>query len=399
MILGLMGGLALSSSQAAVGDPVGYVTFKLIAGRKGAMALPMAAPYRIFKPVVDAGADYVEFGVDVPEDLMGTAQSACLDVRDGEGAGQSLKVTGFAGRRVNFEAPAVFPITPGTTVAIRPNWSLGEVIDFTDIQKGETYQTADLIGLHDPATQSTREFFYKIGDGWREVGHEAEGDASATPIPYRSSVQFLRRGASDLFVVLMGTVPMFDAPHHWVRVWPGRNLLTTPFSPADRVDHLFDKTSLISGRSAPHSDSFRIVYADAYITPILYHHESRGWTSIGGGSANAADLPVDFYVAMDFQHVGTGAYLKFPTDFPQSAVAVRALASTPEVVPVDSSLSDFRERKLGWRSEAGTRYQVQTRATGSDLWSDHGEAVVASGEICQAVCSPEGNGIFRIIVR
>ncbi|OYV00160.1 MAG: hypothetical protein CFE26_24415, partial [Verrucomicrobiales bacterium VVV1] len=215
-------------------DPVGYITVRFVAGKKGAMAVPLANYYKILSSVTAAGADYVEYGRDLPLDLLGPAGNACLDVRSGPGAGQSLRVTGFSGRRVNFEAPALLPIAPGTEVGIRPNWTIGELIGsppVAQIQQGSSAANADVLGLQDPATQTTREFFYMSGAGWREIGHEAEGDRSATAIPYRSSLQFFRRGGTDIDIELFGFIPMFYASSHWVRVWPGRNLLPTPFSP------------------------------------------------------------------------------------------------------------------------------------------------------------------------
>lgn len=392
--------LGISMAAADTSDPVGYMTFRLVAGKKGALPVPLANDYRVLGAVSAAGADFVEYPHDLSPELLGVSGSACLDVRSGPGAGQSLRVTGVAGRRVTFESPALFPISVGTEVGVRPNWSLGELIGsppFPGIQEGESHATADVLGLQDPLTQATREFYYKSGEGWREIGHESEGDRSAVAIPYRSSLQFLRRGATDVSIVLSGTVPMFDATSHWVRVWPGRNLITAPFSAATKVEDLFIPSSLVSGRSAPRSDSFRLVYPDATRSPILYFHQLRGWTSVGGGPDNAGEIPVALAEAMDFQHVGEGAYLQFNTDF--SSAGARAAGPAEQVVEVDAGLSDFPARKIGWASQPGTTYQVQVQPSGSTRWIDHGSPVLAGGAVCQKECRPEGRGIFRIVVR
>ncbi len=403
-IQALLFGLAISCPMAeaqTLTDPFGYMTFQFVAGKKGAMAIPMANYYKILSPITAAGVDYVEYGVDLPLDLLGTAGNACLDIRTGPGAGESLRVTGFSGRRVNFEGPARVPIDGGIEVGIRPNWTIGELIGSPpppEIQQGTSAATADVIGLQNPATQTIREFFYMTGAGWREIGHEMEGDRSAIAIPYRSSLQFLRRGGTNIDIVLHGLVPMFYANTHWVRVWPGRNLLTTPFSPATKVSDLFITSSLISGGSAPRSDCFRIVYADATRSPILYHHQQNGWTSIGGGADVAGETPINLTEALDFQHVGPVGYVQFNTAFPQMAAA-RSAGVVEEVISVDPALSDFPARKLGWVSRPGTSYQVQIQPLGTTLWTDYGTPVVASGEVCQKVCRPEGMGIYRIVVR
>lgn len=411
LILGLLSVSVFSPVEADTTDPVGYVTLSFIAGEKGSMAVSLSNFYKYIRATSAAGTDFVEFNTDLPPDLLGVAQAAWVDVRSGPGAGQSFRVTGVSGRRVNFEAaPLLLPITAGTMVGIRPDWSLGELIGSPPpeaIQQGESHESADVVGVQNPATQTTREFFYKTDEGWREIGHEAEGDRSATAVPFRSSLQFLRRGETDLGVVLIGAVPMFSAPHHWVRVWPGRNLITTPFSPATKIKDLFDMSSLISGGSAPRSDTFRLVYANASVSKLIYHHQGRGWTTVtreeeefdeGGNLIVVEDTPLDLSVAMDFQRNGAGGYLKFKTSFPGSG-AVSALAVAEEVVPVAPALSDFAARKIAWASRPGTTYQVQTRALGSGVWSDHGSPVVATGDVCRKICTPAGSGIFRIVVR
>lgn len=407
----LLLGLALSSLKAEIPDPVGYVTLQFVAGEKGSMAVSLSNFYKFIWSTSAAGTDYVEFNTDLPPDLLGVAQSAWVDVRSGPGAGQSFRVTGVSGRRVSFEAaPLLLPITTGTTVGIRPDWSLGELIGSPprgSIQQGASHESADVLGVQDPATQTTREFFYESNGGWREIGKEAEGECSATAVPFRSSLQFLRRGETNIAIVLLGAVPMYSAPHHWVRVWPGRNLLTTPFSPAKTIQHLFDTSSLNSGASAPRSDTFRLVYADASVSKLIYLHQGLGWTTVtrveeeyddSGNLIVVEDTPVDLSVAMDFQRNGAEGYLKFNTSFSDSG-AFRALAVAEEVVPVEPALSDLPARKIAWASRAGTTYQVQTRALGSVVWSDYGSPVFATGDVCQKICTPDGSGIFRIVVR
>lgn len=394
--------LTFSGLEGATGDPVGYVANHLVAGKKGSLAVPLADGYKKLGKIAVSGDGFVEFESDLPLDLLGPALSACLDVRSGPGSGESLQVTGFSGKRVLFEGPPMFPIEAGTVVGVRPNWSIGGLFGSPpseEILQGDTYQDADVIGLLDPATQTTREFFYQTGEGWREVGHEVDGDRSATAVPYRSAVQFFRRRAPDLQYFLIGTVPMYGSPQQWVRVWPGRNLLTTPFTPARRIGDLLAPESLNSGRSAPRSDSFRIVYADTSLSRILYHHESRGWTRVGGGSSDPADTPVELFGVIDFQRTGDGGFLRFGTDF-QSAGAVAAAAVAPEnEVRIQSELSNFTTNTLGWQSEPGVAYQVQVQPVGSTRWADLGTPVTATGTVCRKTCRPTGHGIFRVVIR
>jgi hypothetical protein len=403
-------GLAIGCANADFSDPVGYMSFDFVAGKKGALAVPLAQGYRMGGTVSATGTDYIEFATDLPPNQLGIDQSACLDVRSGPGAGQSLQVTGISGRRVSFDGPALMPIAVGTSVAIRPNWSLGELLGSPPrgaIQQGASHESADIIGLQDPATQTTREFFYKSGSGWREIGREMEGDRSATALPFRSSLQFFRRGASDLRIVLDGAVPMFSAPNHWIRVWPGRNLVTTPFSPAKTIDALFVKSSLVSGRSAPRSDSFRLVYADASLSKLIYLDQVNGWMSVPmqydeydewGQPVLIDNTRVDLSHAMDFQRNGAGGYVGFNA-FSEPQGLARSMAVAEQVIPVDTALSDFPSRRIGWASIQGTTYQVQTRTLGSAVWNDYGSPVMATGDVCQKTCMPEGAGIFRIVVR
>jgi hypothetical protein len=402
-------GLALTCANAEFSDPVGYMTFKLVGGMKGSMAVPLAQGYRWIGPVAAAGPDYVESASNLPNDLLGAGNSACLDVRSGPGAGQSLRVTSVSGRRVYFEGPALTELATGVMVGVRPNWTLGEMLGsppFGDIQQGPTHVEADVIGLQDPATQTIREFFYKTEEGWREIGDAEEGDRSTVAVPFRSSLQFHRKASSDLNVVMFGAVPMFGAAHHWVRVWPGRNLITTPFSPARKIKDFIDVSSLNSGLSAARSDTFRLVYEDASLSKIIFHHDERGWTTVAreeeydveGQLLLVEDTRVEIAQTMDLQRNGEGGYLKF-TAFAESSARSRTLAVAEEVLPVESQLSDFVGKKIGWRSQPGGTYQVQTRAPGGTVWSDLGDPVRATGEICQKVCNPDGSGIFRVVVR
>jgi hypothetical protein len=183
--------------------------------------------------------------------------------------------------------------------------------------------------------------------------------------------------------------------------------VTTPFSPAKTIDALFVKSSLVSGRSAPRSDSFRLVYADASLSKLIYLDQVNGWMSVPmqydeydewGQPVLIDNTRVDLSHAMDFQRNGAGGYVGFNA-FSEPQGLARSMAVAEQVIPVDTALSDFPSRRIGWASIQGTTYQVQTRTLGSAVWNDYGSPVMATGDVCQKTCMPEGAGIFRIVVR
>lgn len=397
---GLVASAALTMAvvRAETGDPVGYVSTKLVPGTKGSVAVCLVKDYQKVDPITAVGPDYIEYASDVPPTVLGAGNSAFLEVRTGAGAGMTFPVTGFSGRRVMLGLSPLGWIAPGSVAGVRPDWTIGEL--FTDpvtsgIEPGETPESADTLGIVDRGSQAVRAFYFKTGAGWREVGREAEGDKATVAVPFPAALLYHRRGTRELRFYNIGAVPMPYTGIRKVFVRPGRNLITGPFTSVSRLDQWLVATSLIAGDSAPYSDSLRLMYPEAGESPVTYFRKDQGWQYVGQpGDANATF--VDMYQSLDFQRIGVAGYLEFMGVQASGAQAMR-VAVAEEVVPIDPAASDFTTGTLAWASEAGQRYQVQIQSAAKGAWQDFGPQVVAEGTLTRSVCRPDGRGLIRIL--
>ena len=385
--------------RSETGDPAGYVTWRLLAGEKGAMALSLVKDYKVVGSVTAVGSDYVEYATDLPADLKGNGNSAFLEIRTGAGAGVTLPVTGFSGKRVTLGRSPVGLIVPGNKAGVRPDWTIGEL--FVDpvnrgIVTGESPETADTVGVFNPQTQSMKIYYFKTDAGWREAGRESEGDKANAPVPFPNAPVFQRRANTDLNYLLIGAVPMPYEGRRKVYVWPGRNLITSPYTSVTRIGDWLDESSLESGSSAPKSDSMQLCYWEGGESPVVYYRKNKGWRFVGvDGDASATR--VELYQAIDFQRVGQAGYLDFNAVIPMNQRALQAL-SQEKVVPIDPAKSDFVGGLVGWSSSAGKKYQLQIQGAGTSAWQNHGEVVTADGDITRSLCRPSsGNGLIRVL--
>jgi hypothetical protein len=367
---------------------------------KGLLAGYLVNLYSTLGAVTGVGADYIEYASDLPPNLMGQWSSAFVEVRVGSNAGLSLPVTGFSGRRVMLARSPLGLIFPGDQVGVRPNWSLGELVNPTSggqLLEGDSAETADTLGLLDPVTQTMRVFYRKTGEGWREAGREAEGDCSATPVPFPAALQFHRRASTNLDVVVYGAVPMPYRGTRMVPVWPGRNLIAGPMTSTTSLDQWMPFGDLLEGDSAPRADTVRLSFPFSPPTPVIYRRTGEGWRFVGA-PGDAGQTTVELTQAIDLQRVGEAGYLKFVGVPPEpSSLNVAVVADT--VVPVDPGLCDFPARRIGWASERGKTYQVQVQQWGTSTWGNAGAPVVAEADVCKATVSVSGNGTFRIVER
>jgi len=385
--------------RSETGDPVGYLTCRLLAGEKGAMALNFVKDYKVLGLVTAVGSDYVEYAADLPADLKGSGNSAFLEIRTGAGAGVTLPVTGFSGKRVTLGRSPAGLIVPGDKAGVRPDWTIGEVlVDPVNrgIVTGESPETADTVGVFDPQTQSMKIYYFKTDAGWREAGRESEGDKANTPLPFPVAPVFHRRGSSNLDFIILGAVPMPFDGRRKLFVWPGRNLITGPFTSVTQVSDWLDEASLESSPSAPKSDSMQLCYWEGGESPVVYYRKNKGWRFVGvDGDASATR--VELYQAIDFQRVGQAGYLDFNAVIPMNQRALQAL-SQEKVVPIDPAKSDFVGGLVGWSSSAGKKYQLQIQGAGTSAWQNHGEVVTADGDITRSLCRPSsGNGLIRVL--
>jgi hypothetical protein len=386
----------------AVGDEsdiVGYNTVSIPAGSTGLLALQMVEGTRYIGSVSSVGTDYVEFADVLDPSMLGAQGSGSIHVRAGTHPGLNLRANGISGRRVSLDRSPVGWISPGDQVGIRPDSTFASIFGAEEVWSLQTAadpDDADLVGIWDAVTQTSRVYFFKSGAGWREVGNESAGDRSETVIPHPAALIFTRRGATPLDFVVVGTVPM-PLAQQILPVWPGRNLISSPFSSITRIDDWglqsppFD---ILAGPSAPRSDTLRLTYADGSSSKVVYFRENQGWRTVGRPE-DAADTRVEFSQAVDFQRAGPAGFIRFtgvvegPSPLltqPIATVPIRKVANTPE------------GPRIEWASEAGTTYQIQARASGQLAWADVGDPVVADGPLSHAIRRPEGNGILRILV-
>jgi hypothetical protein len=206
---------------------------------------------------------------------------------------------------------------------------------------------------------------------------------------------YQRRGATKLDFINVGSVPMPFEGSRKVFVWPGRNLIASPFTSANRVTDWIAVSPLVSAPSAPRSDSMQLSYWEGGESPVIYYRKNHGWRFAGIPGDASATL-VEMYQAVDFQRVGTAGYLDFHAVGP---VTQKALLAPPSgtVLSVDPAKSDFVAGLVGWASQTGKKYQLQIQAVGSSAWQNHGEVVVADGDQTRSFCRPEGNGLIRVL--
>jgi hypothetical protein len=387
----------LARCWSEVGDPVGYATFRLVAGEKGAIGLNLVKGYSVLGDVVAVGEDFVEFP-SLPGTLTGPGGSAFLEIRTGAGAGMTLEVSGATGNRVHLKRSPLGWIAPGDKAGVRPDWTIGELFRdpaVTGILAGESHLTADTVGIFDAETQAMRVFFYQADAGWREVGRESDGDMADVPIPFPLAPLYHRRGSASLEFLTLGAVPMPYDVRRKVYVRPGRNLISSPFTSVQRVADWLDPASVVSGPSAPRSDSMKLIFPQGGESRVFYHRKNRGWR-FAGGQQDASDASVDIVQAVDFQRVGPAGYLDFQTIAPVQAKSA-AIAPAGNLLPIDPSATDFVAGLVGWKSKAGRSYQLQIQSAGSTVWRDHGAVVAAQGDITRSLCRPEGNGLIRVL--
>jgi hypothetical protein len=381
-------------------DTAGYLTLALPAQATGLLSLHLVEASRHIGFITSVGSDHVEFAEPLDELALGDQGRGSIQVREGTHPGLNLRATGINGRRVLLDRSPAGLILPGDLVDVRPDLTLASVFgaaNFAEIQEATNPDAADVVGIWNPESQTSKVYYFKSGAGWREVGNEAAGDQSDTRLPYPAALNFTRRATTPLHIVVSGIVPM-PLAQQILPVWPGRNLISAPLSSITRIDDWglqsppFD---ILSGPSAPRSDTLRLTYSDGSSSKVVYFRENHGWRSVGR-PGDASNTTVEFSQAVDFQRAGPAGFVRFKGVIPPEPAALRTTAIA--TVPIQKVANTRDGPRLEWASEAGTTYQIQARAIGQLVWQDLGGPVVADGPLCHAIRHPEGHGTLRILV-
>jgi hypothetical protein len=344
----------------------------------------------------------VRFVSPISSSVFGSVGLGFADVRQGAMAGLAIPSSGVAGNFLKLERSPLGLIAPGDVLGVRRDRTISETFgDFSDVslQTGQTATEADTLGLWDPATQSSRVFYFRTGEGWRENGKENEGDKGATPIRFPSAVILGRRSPTPLTVILAGTVPVpWTQRYH--PVWPGRNLISAPFSDQATVTSYLTNDQdgpwfVTEGRSAPKADTLRFTLADGSLSPVMYFRKNVGWRTVGREQP-VDSFALDFTKSLELQRIGGMGYVKF--NFSTAPAVTQQFASSPVEEVASKSLGVSAEgMTLTWPANPGQTYQVQSRPMGGTDWRKVGENVTATSAIAKLTFRCEGSGRLRII--
>lgn len=379
-------------------DIVGYITLSLPAQATGLLSLHLVEGTRHLGSVTAVGADYVELSGSLDALALGDANRGSIHVRAGAHPGLNLRANGISGQRVLLERSPVGLVFTGDLVGVRPDATLASFLgadNSANVQEAASPEAADAIGIWDAETQTSKVYYFKSGAGWREVGNDAAGDQSGTRIPYPGALNFTRRATTPLNIVVFGVVPM-PLAQQILPVWPGRNLISAPFSSVTRIDDWglqsppFD---ILAGPSAPRSDTLRLTYIDGSSSKVVYFRENLGWRTVGRPE-DASNTMVEFSQAVDFQRAGPAGFVRFIGVTEAAALRSTVVAT----VPIQKVANTPDGPRVEWTGEAGTTYQIQARAIGQLAWRNLGDPIVADGPLCHAIRHPQGNGTLRILV-
>ena len=385
-------------------DPFGYHTMVVPGSSHGLVSIFLVNGVGFTGTVSEVTEAGVRFTSPISSSVFGSVGLGFADVRQGVMAGLAIPSSGIEDNFLKLERSPVGLIAPGDVLGVRRERTIGETFGVSSnepLQPGPTAADADTLGLWDPATQSSRVFYLRTGEGWREAGKENEGDKGATPIRFPSAVILGRRSATPLTVVLSGAVPV-PWTQRFHPVWPGRNLISAPFSAEATVTSYLTSDQdgpwfVTEGTSAPKADTLRFTLADGSLSPVMYFRKDAGWRTVG--SEQPVDsFALDFSKSLELQRIGGTGYVKFNFSAGSAAAAAQPLVSSDveEVAPQSLGVS-AEGMTLVWAAQPGEIYQVQSRPVGSTSWSKVGENVSATSTIAKHTFHCEGSGLLRII--
>lgn len=413
LLLGALG--AALPVSAAVTDPFGYVAYNIPGGARRLVGVPLIRDGTHSDKVSSVSAQRIALPTPVQASYFGGAATLMVQVRagtkEGEGvhAGMTFTATGYEGNELILDSSPSGLIAPGDTVALFPNYNLTTLFgpDNTfGLQAGDSAEEADTVSLWNAASQTSRIFYLRTGEGWREAGHEAAGDRGGVTISFPEAIMVKRRSASPLNLVVQGMVPM-PLEQRYFHALPGRNLISAPFSMAATVaDYgLYQEGgapfSVIAGDSAPEADTIRFSNSTtATESEIIYYRSGHGWRVAGSGG-DASATPVELGQAMDFQRVGNAGFIRVLGIVGPESAPLRVMASSPTpvetpTVPILNLQPGPGSLRIGWSGEAGATYQIQCRPPGA-AWQNLGGEVVATEGVTTTVRPVTGGGELRIV--
>lgn len=405
LLLGTLG--AVVPASAAVTDPVGYLACSIPGGSRRLVGVHLTQDATHSAKISSVLPQRIALPAPVQAAYFGGAATLMVQVRDGQRAGITFTTTGFEGNELILDSSPSGLIFPGDTVALFPNYTLNKLFGANNtfgLQVGETAEEADTVSLWNAASQTSRVFYLRSGEGWREAGNEAAGDRGEVTISFPEAMMVNRRGTSDLQITVAGVVPM-PLEQRYFRVLPGRNLITAPFSMSPTVGGygLYEEDSsfsVIAGASAPEADTIRFTSPNTAIeSEVLYYRTGHGWRRAGTGE-DADSTLVELGQAMDFQRVGEAGFIRshgIPENPPLRALASAPVQVETPTVPIQTLQAGAGSLSFGWSGEAGATYQIQCRPPGA-AWQNLGGEVVATEGVTTTVRPvTTGGGELRIV--
>jgi uncharacterized protein (TIGR02597 family) len=387
-------------------DPWGYIVNTVPGGSQRLVGVSLTGYGTFYGTVTGVTATGLTFAEPVADTLFREASSAFLTVRKGSFAGLALTVTGHSGNEITLGQSAAEWIAPGDEIQIFANHTIGDLFgdhNQVGLLAAGDATSADTIGLWNPQTQSSRVFYFRAGEGWREAGNEGAGDQSNATVPYPAALVINRRGSTPLNFTLVGGVPM-PLENRYFQVTPGRNLISAPFTVASRIaDYgLFESGSpysMLGAASAPEADTIRLSnFSAATDTQVMYYRLGQGWRFVGT-EGDAGDTPIELGQSMDFQRRGPAGIIKALGIAEQGPSSVaRSVSISTAIVPIRRMTPAAGGMQIEWTGEAGATYQIQTCPTGEAAWTNLGEPVAGSGESFSSFCQPSGQGFLRIVM-
>lgn len=405
--------IRLTSGQTVESDPVGYIGTSVAAHSVTLVPVNLVNQFTLVERVVAVDQQGIQFASPIPVESLGEANAAFAEVREGAMPGLKLEIAAVAGDRLLLEWSPLGLIQPDDLITVRPSRLLGELLGSPPfyLETGSHAEEADTVGLWNPITQTSRIFYYKTGQGWREAGKENEGDRASTPVPFPSGLIIRRRAATGTQVVITGSVPVPYFGFHYYCVRPGRNVISAPLSNSRKLADFLGPWSdsgygLASGPSAPESDTIRFYQsagpggAASSLSPVVYLRSDRTWRA-AGTDEDASNLSLEFSQCLDLHRVGPAGLLRLsgitePSPTPSPALEAGSAPSS-ESIPITLLARTPSGLRVHWIAEPETVYQLQSLPPGAPQWLNIGPPVTTSAHTASQEFTPTGQGILRIV--
>ena len=357
-----------------------------------------------------------------------------LTLRNGAYAGLSVPVLTFQGNDIVTlgEAPAG-AFAAGLAVSVKPYDTIDSTFPPATMPlawlRGTTAEAADNLILWQAATQSPDIYFLTPSANgnpshWEKDGQP--GDAGATTVGYPASFLIVRRGASPMELMNIGTVPTTN--RRWQQIWGGLNLLGTPFnietSPATlRSCGLYNGASAFSisaGLTALEADSLTIfdIASRQTATWCSVENDPPTWFNTDTNQ-DVSDMPLPFQGALMIYHytAPTWVQLAYPNipDYPppalasmasmaatnnatQARTATRAQIVRPtvsgKIIPSSIRRVSAKHLEISWPARRGMLYRIQINTGSGWKTLSHCYAHAATMAIRRHFT---GSGMLRVV--